>query len=194
MIIVLNYFKNYKISENGGEFGFNRKEAGWKLPQGYIYHCGVDFTGDLLIRSPLRGTVIRAELGHRYYGNFVDITFNLKYFGDYIDQMIVMRFNHLDYIGKDIHVGSLIKVGDLVGKMGTTGSSTGVHLHLEVRQRNIKPKRRTVLMEDMTGRLELDESDLDDFFKYQWGNLYIDPLLFLDYVKLVTELEDINES
>ncbi len=43
-------------------------------------------------------------------------------------------YGHLYEIMDDIKVGSYISQGQIIGVMGTTGSSTGVHLHFEVRK------------------------------------------------------------
>ncbi|MEM6793474.1 MAG: M23 family metallopeptidase [Acidobacteriota bacterium] len=44
---------------------------------------------------------------------------------------ITTRFGHLSKI--DVEVGDRVKRGDLIGKVGSTGRSTGNHLHYEVR-------------------------------------------------------------
>ncbi len=43
-------------------------------------------------------------------------------------------FAHLDSI--NVKSGQLLKAGDAVGGVGTTGMSTGDHLHLEIRYDN----------------------------------------------------------
>lgn len=43
-------------------------------------------------------------------------------------------YGHLYEIADNIQVGSYVSQGQIIGVMGTTGSSTGVHLHLEVRK------------------------------------------------------------
>lgn len=40
------------------------------------------------------------------------------------------RFAHLSEIS-NLHIGSRIKRGDIIGKMGSTGQSTAIHLHLD---------------------------------------------------------------
>lgn len=43
-------------------------------------------------------------------------------------------YGHLYEIMDDIEIGSYVSQGQIIGVMGTTGSSTGVHLHFEVRE------------------------------------------------------------
>ena len=46
-------------------------------------------------------------------------------------------YGHLS--SKRVHVGSAVKVGDVIGKSGKTGKVTGPHLHLEVRKGKNNP-------------------------------------------------------
>ena len=44
---------------------------------------------------------------------------------------LVTRYGHLSEI--DVDVGDTVRAGGVVGKLGSTGRSTGPHLHYEVR-------------------------------------------------------------
>lgn len=59
--------------------------------------------------------------------------------GNYIilgHQNYFSRYLHLKEI--KVHVGQNIKAGDIVGLMGSTGSSTAAHLHLEIKAGDYK--------------------------------------------------------
>ncbi|HEV7374831.1 MAG TPA: peptidoglycan DD-metalloendopeptidase family protein [Pyrinomonadaceae bacterium] len=92
----------------------------------YESHEGQDI--EALIGTPVHatasGTVIIAGC-QRGYGNVV-----------YVDHGngISTRYGHLSHI--DVAVGQTVKQGDLLGLVGSTGRSTGPHLHYEVRINN----------------------------------------------------------
>ncbi|MDB5669911.1 MAG: family metallopeptidase [Alphaproteobacteria bacterium] len=87
-------------------------------------HPGIDLAGP--IGSPIYatadGTVDRAEWNSGGYGNLVEIDHG---------HGIQTRYGHLTrYI---VAAGQKVKRGDLIAYMGSTGRSTGSHLHYEVR-------------------------------------------------------------
>ena len=88
----------------------------------YAFHPGVDFAGPWgsVIQSTAPGKVIYA--GQRGgYGNMVEIDHG---FG------IHTRYGHLSTIL--VRVGADIAAGAPIGKLGSTGRSTGPHVHYEV--------------------------------------------------------------
>ncbi|MGZ6022662.1 MAG: peptidoglycan DD-metalloendopeptidase family protein [Rhizomicrobium sp.] len=88
----------------------------------YSFHPGVDFAGPWgsLIESTAPGTVVFAgERGG--YGNMVEIDHG---FG------IHTRYGHLSSIL--VQVGVKVAKGAPIGKLGSTGRSTGPHVHYEV--------------------------------------------------------------
>ncbi|HWJ76262.1 MAG TPA: M23 family metallopeptidase [Kaistia sp.] len=86
-------------------------------------HTGVDFRAPTGYSAPaaLGGTIIAAgwEGG---YGNMVDIDHG---------NGIVTRYGHLSAI--KVKVGQKVAEGQEIGKVGSTGRSTGSHLHYEIR-------------------------------------------------------------
>lgn len=86
-------------------------------------HAGVDIPGPLgtPVYATADGVVGRAQrLGG--YGNFVEIEHG---------QGIETRYGHLSSIL--VQPNARVKRGQLIGLMGSTGRSTGSHLHYEVR-------------------------------------------------------------
>jgi murein DD-endopeptidase MepM/ murein hydrolase activator NlpD len=87
------------------------------------FHAGLDFTGSYgqPIRAAAAGTV--AYVGQRSgYGNVVEIDHG---------NGLMTRYAHLS--GFDVRPGAKITRGQAIARMGSTGRSTGTHLHFEVR-------------------------------------------------------------
>jgi murein DD-endopeptidase MepM/ murein hydrolase activator NlpD len=86
-------------------------------------HTGIDFRGDLgePIHATAAGTVTVANL-QGGYGKMVEINHG---------NGLATRYGHLSEI--DVSVGDLVRVGEVIGKLGSTGRSTGPHLHYETR-------------------------------------------------------------
>ncbi len=90
-------------------------------------HKGVDFGAP-------QGTPIQAagdgtiEFSGRNgsYGNYIRIRHNSEYASAYA---------HLSRIAKDVRPGQRVRQGQVIGYVGSTGRSTGPHLHYEVMRR-----------------------------------------------------------
>lgn len=97
---------------------------GW-LSQGYREdHRALDIAAPLgaFVAAADRGVVIRAGWNEQGYGNFVVIDHNIDY---------VTLYSHLAevYVGE----GEVVAQGQIIGTVGSTGNSTGAHLHFEIR-------------------------------------------------------------
>jgi murein DD-endopeptidase MepM/ murein hydrolase activator NlpD len=86
-------------------------------------HTGIDFRGDAgdPIHATASGTVTIAGWSGGY-GKMVEIEHG---------NGVATRYGHLSEI--DVDVGDTVRGGQTVGKLGSTGRSTGPHLHYEVR-------------------------------------------------------------
>lgn len=87
------------------------------------YHPGVDIKGTLgsPVYAAADGTITQAGWNRGGYGNQVII--------DHPDGRST-RYAHLSKI--DVEIGDNIKQGQVIGLVGSTGRSTGPHLHFEV--------------------------------------------------------------
>ncbi len=86
-------------------------------------HSGQDFVAPTgtSVKAANRGTVVEAGWGGSYGNNIV-----IKH-GD----RTYTQYGHLSKIG--VRVGQSVKTGQEIGKVGSTGNSTGPHLHFEAR-------------------------------------------------------------
>ena len=87
-------------------------------------HAGIDLSGPAgtPIYATADGVISEAAWNSGGYGNLVKIDHG---------RGIETRYGHLSKIG--VFPGQRIRRGDLIGRMGSTGRSTGSHLHYEVR-------------------------------------------------------------
>jgi murein DD-endopeptidase MepM/ murein hydrolase activator NlpD len=88
-----------------------------------INHPGFDLAAraGTEVAAAARGTVVHAGPAGTY-GNLVTLRH---------DNGFETRYAHLSSV--DVKVGDLVEAGTELGKVGTTGYSTGPHLHFEVR-------------------------------------------------------------
>ncbi|MDB5741387.1 MAG: hypothetical protein JWP16_2427 [Alphaproteobacteria bacterium] len=88
----------------------------------YAFHPGIDFAGPWgsVVHATAPGTVVAA--GYRGgYGNMVEIDHGYG---------IHTRYGHLSSI--TVQIGTKVEKGGSVGRVGSTGRSTGPHVHYEV--------------------------------------------------------------
>jgi murein DD-endopeptidase MepM/ murein hydrolase activator NlpD len=86
-------------------------------------HTGLDFRGD--VGDPVRVTAsgkVTVAGWFGGYGKMVEVDHG---------NGLATRYGHLSSI--DAHVGQTVKPGQIVGRIGSTGRSTGPHLHYETR-------------------------------------------------------------
>ena len=169
-----NYYVPNKIT---CYFGENRE---YMKIKNYKYHEGIDFSGmnnTLLIIWNLFSGVILREAYNNIYGNFIELKHNPKYIGGQ-DEIFLSRYAHLNKFEKGLS-NHLIEYGTKLGIMGNTGNSFGIHLHLDIRQKNVKEGKKTNLLLDMQEKLNFKDDEY--CFNWQFGNLYINPLLMIQY-------------
>jgi murein DD-endopeptidase MepM/ murein hydrolase activator NlpD len=87
------------------------------------FHAGMDFTAPTGtdVYATGNGKVLLSGWNNGY-GNCIEIDHGYGY---------VTLYGHLSKIS--VHEGQVVKRGDIIGLVGSTGKSTGPHLHYEVR-------------------------------------------------------------
>ena len=71
------------------------------------------------------------------------------------------RYAHLYKFSKGIKKGKIVKQGDIIGFVGTSGRSTGPHLHYEVKHKN-----RTInpIKLRLESTVNVEENDMSNFY------------------------------
>ena len=106
------------IGPVGSGFGFRADPIDGRA----ALHTGLDFPAE--IGTPVlaaAGGIVVTRDWHVSYGNVLEIDHG---------NGLVTRYAHCSSI--EVHVGALVKRGQLVAKVGNSGRSTGSHLHFEV--------------------------------------------------------------
>jgi murein DD-endopeptidase MepM/ murein hydrolase activator NlpD len=109
---------------------WNASAFGWRFDPftgDRALHEGVDFvaTPGTPIRAAAAGVVVTSEW-HPQYGNVVEIDHGKE---------LLTRYAHASRLLT--RKGAFVKRGQLIAEVGSTGRSTGPHLHFEVRVRGI---------------------------------------------------------
>ncbi|MCL1886432.1 MAG: peptidoglycan DD-metalloendopeptidase family protein [Betaproteobacteria bacterium] len=160
-------------SRSGGYYSFNgksQKKAFLKYPLAFTrissafsmrkhpitgswkQHKGIDFAAPTgtPIRSAADGTV--ESVGRQGgYGNVIVI----KHWGAY-----TTAYGHMSRFNPDIKKGTKVKQGDIIGYVGSTGMSTGPHLHYEFRVNGVQHDPRQIEMPNIQ---PLTASEMEQF-------------------------------
>lgn len=107
--------------------------AAYTAATGRYWHEGVDFPFVYQpVRTPMGGKLIRRPFMSGGYGNWVSV----------ISGAMEMIFAHLRDYSRSPASGSTVKAGDVVGLTGSTGFSTGPHLHygIKLNGRDVNPE------------------------------------------------------
>ncbi len=118
------------LGKINNEFGVRRNPFG---EQSYEFHAGLDIDGELgdVVAVPANGIV--TEAGWKGgYGNMIEVDHG---------NGLKTRYGHLSRIG--VEVGAAVGRGQIIGLIGSTGRSTGPHLHYELRlyDKPINPRK-----------------------------------------------------
>lgn len=102
-------------------FGLRRVVNG-KLLSDY-FHSGLDYAAGTgtPVKAVAPGKVILARTGYKLHGNMVSIDHG---------EGVVTFYIHLSKVL--VKEGQLVKQGDLIGKVGSTGRASGPHLHFSL--------------------------------------------------------------
>ena len=114
-------------------FGYRKAPC----PSCSSYHEGIDFALErgTPVFAIADGLVSKVEYGTGY-GQYIVIDHIVRING--VEQKMFSIYAHLkeSSIAENIFPGSIVKAGELLAGVGNTGTSTGPHLHLEIRNEN----------------------------------------------------------
>jgi murein DD-endopeptidase MepM/ murein hydrolase activator NlpD len=95
-------------------------------PQSSVDFNRLNDSGDTVVAAKA-GTVTRvANAGNVSYGRWIEISHGSGY---------TTRYAHLS--AQSVHVGQQVSQGQKIGNVGSTGGSTGPHLHFELRHNGV---------------------------------------------------------
>lgn len=119
-VIAVPSDKPVKTAEFTSSFGIRNDPFG----RGAAMHAGIDLAGPhgTPIYATADGVVMESGFNNGGYGNLIKLDHG---------RGIETRYGHLS--GMLVRPGDRVKRGQMIGRMGSTGRSTGSHLHYEVR-------------------------------------------------------------
>ena len=129
--------KETEIKYISSYFGY-RPDPIYKIEK---FHSGIDFSAQLGTEAYATGdgVVSDVEKGHWGYGNMVTIDHGYGY---------KTRYAHLQKAA--VRKGQKVKRGQLIGFIGNTGKTTGVHLHYEVLKNDVQIDPINFFYNDLT--------------------------------------------
>jgi murein DD-endopeptidase MepM/ murein hydrolase activator NlpD len=112
------------MGEQSSDYGYRSNPFGGKSSE---FHSGMDFKGNIgdPIKSTADGEVVLADW-YGGYGRAVMIKHDYGY---------ESLYGHMS--GLNVMHGQKVKAGDVIGFLGSTGRSTGPHVHYELRRNGV---------------------------------------------------------
>lgn len=105
------------------------------IDQKYKVHKGIDIATNIgtTVHSTAEGKISKIVFSKKGYGNYIVVKHKYGY---------STKYAHLSLIYV-LKVGQEVKLGEIIGFVGSTGKSTGNHLHYEILKNNksINPKQ-----------------------------------------------------
>ncbi len=125
---------------------FGLRQLPWE--EGGRLHAGVDIQADFgeAVRAAADGVVVEAGQSSTY-GRYVALEHA---------EGLTSFYAHMGGVADHLRPGLAVKAGEPVGKIGSSGTSTGPHLHFEIRDRRDRPLNPTLFL----GREFADAEDL----------------------------------
>ena len=177
------------------------------------FHAGLDFSTDPILNLPIKsvadGYVSRIKIGSGGYGRVLYITHNNGYVSVYAHQkkyakkideyikklQIEKEQNEIEVYPKANEL--LVKKGEVIGYTGNSGSSTGPHLHFEIREEKSEIPINPLLVYDVKDDVKPELTHLAIYSMTDTNNIkrissipvkYIGDKLFLPkYTQVLTE-------
>lgn len=119
-------------------------------------HKGVDFRASTGTPIPAAGAGrVVARSYNRGHGNFVKIRHNGSY---------ETLYAHMSRFAKGVNVGTTVRQGQTIGYVGSTGISTGPHLHYEIIKNGVHVNPMTVKLPAISN---LGKEDKKKFIEYR---------------------------
>lgn len=119
-------------------------------------HKGVDFRASTGTPIPAAGAGrVIARSYNRGHGNFVKIRHNGSF---------ETLYAHMSRFAKGVNVGTTVRQGQTIGYVGSTGYSTGPHLHYEIIKDGVHVNPMTVKLPAISN---LNKQDKEKFLKYR---------------------------
>jgi murein DD-endopeptidase MepM/ murein hydrolase activator NlpD len=119
-------------------------------------HKGVDFRASTGTPIPAAGAGrVIARSYNRGHGNFVKIRHNGSF---------ETLYAHMSKFAKGVNVGTNVRQGQTIGYVGSTGYSTGPHLHYEIIKDGVHVNPMTVKLPAISN---LGKADKKKFLEYR---------------------------
>lgn len=118
----------------------------------YLPHRAVDYAANYA--TPVRATADGVIKHRKYMGALGNVVY-IKHGANYVSV-----YGHLSKFARGLRTASKVKKGQIIGYVGSTGRSTGPHLHYELRY---KGKHKNPLTWHLPKQKKVPKSDLKQF-------------------------------